>query len=416
MDEAFIVFSRQGILKKSIHALEVKSREHARKLWPLVSPAPHQPVTWVKPYFKDSECAKRSHFRTLHDQGRSSAKSLQSLEDERHRMASESAEHRLAKELIAAELQHHMNNGKPMRWSFKDQSISDFAFCGNLLLGAHTIKMEFPLHTPFNCSYRLDIAVLGPPIYQQEMVLGGIEMEFSHAFDGRKALIGKSQGFPLISIDISGMSLAELTPEWACRVLSDTTLDDPDRRRKSYVYLHDLLYPLYIVSQGILRDDDKHQYHVFDNDETLRKLAHWINELSKKLKLSANDVSASLVNDKSEKSKKALMTAGQIVGSDWDKFNAHQFLRITLKRPDSPDSLAIHLLHLTIVRLLLSQTNALVGYQYRNGESNAHPEQDLWIFQRGIKDRETFEEYRVLPKRLAEPISRIIEVLNRLGI
>ena len=138
--------------------------------------------------------------------------------------------------------------------------------------------------------------------------------------------------------------------------------------------------------------------------------------MSKKLKLSANDVSASLVNDKSEKSKKALMTAGQIVGSDWDKFNAHQFLRITLKRPDSPDSLAIHLLHLTIVRLLLSQTNALVGYQYRNGESNAHPEQDLWIFQRGIKDRETFEEYRVLPKRLAEPISRIIEVLNRLGI
>jgi hypothetical protein len=62
------------------------------------------------------------------------------------------------------------------------------------------------------------------------------------------------------------------------------------------------------------------------------------------------------------------------------------------------------------------QTNALVGYQYRNGESNAHPEQDLWIFQRGIKDRDTFEEYRVLPKRLAEPISRIIEVLNRLGI
>jgi hypothetical protein len=38
------------------------------------------------------------------------------------------------------------------------------------------------------------------------MVLGGVEIELGHAFNGRKALIGKSLGFPLVSIDITEMT------------------------------------------------------------------------------------------------------------------------------------------------------------------------------------------------------------------
>jgi hypothetical protein len=49
--------------------------------------------------------------------------------------------------------------------------------------------------------------VLGPPVQAEPMVLGGVEIELGHAFDGRKALIGKSLGFPLISIDITEMTL-----------------------------------------------------------------------------------------------------------------------------------------------------------------------------------------------------------------
>jgi hypothetical protein len=63
------------------------------------------------------------------------------------------------------------------------------------------------------------------------MVLGGVEIELGHAFDGRKALIGKSLGFPLISIDITEMTLDELTPEWAQQVLTATTRSHEQGRR-----------------------------------------------------------------------------------------------------------------------------------------------------------------------------------------
>ena len=48
MDEAIVVFSRKGIFQTTIAARDVRSREHARKLWPLVSTgASRQMVTWV---------------------------------------------------------------------------------------------------------------------------------------------------------------------------------------------------------------------------------------------------------------------------------------------------------------------------------------------------------------------------------
>lgn len=53
MDEAIVVFSRKGIFQTTIAARDIRSREHARKLWPLVSPgASRQMVTWVSPSFE----------------------------------------------------------------------------------------------------------------------------------------------------------------------------------------------------------------------------------------------------------------------------------------------------------------------------------------------------------------------------
>lgn len=39
------------------------------------------------------------------------------------------------------------------------------------------------------------------------------------------------------------MTLAELTPEWAQKVLTATTRSHEQGRRQTYIYLHDLLYP-----------------------------------------------------------------------------------------------------------------------------------------------------------------------------
>jgi len=201
MDEAVVVFSRKGLFHTKIAARDVRSREHARKLWPMVSSgASRQMVTWVSPSFENGKLRRRSHFRLLPAEHTYNPKAhFDDEEATRHRAAQESPEHRQAQELIATELSRRLDAGLAMPWSFKDADASDYPLEGNLLLGADRVATEHPLETPFGSRFRLDVAVLGPPVQDDPMVLGGVEIELGHAFDGRKALIGKSLGFPLIS-------------------------------------------------------------------------------------------------------------------------------------------------------------------------------------------------------------------------
>jgi alpha-D-ribose 1-methylphosphonate 5-triphosphate synthase subunit PhnG len=69
---------------------------------------------------------------------------------------------------------------------------------------------------------------------------------------------------------------------------------------------------------------------------------------------------------------------------------------------------------MTMARILLSHTDALVGYKYCNGVDNNHPEEDVWVAHRWIADLKTHTQHRVLPKRLAEPINRLIAVVSDL--
>jgi hypothetical protein len=45
---------------------------------------------------------------------------------------------------------------------------------------------------------------------------------------------------------------------------------------------------------------------------------------------------------------------------------------------------------------------------------NNHPEDDVWVALRWIADSKTHTQHRVLPKRLAEPINRLIAVVSDL--
>jgi len=69
---------------------------------------------------------------------------------------------------------------------------------------------------------------------------------------------------------------------------------------------------------------------------------------------------------------------------------------------------------MTMARLLLSRADALVGYKYCNGVDNNHPEEDVWIAHRWIADQNIHTQHRVLPKRLAEPINRLMQVVSDL--
>lgn len=416
MDEAVVVFSRKGLFQTRITAREVRSREHARKLWPLVAPgAIQQMVTWVSPSFENGKLSRRSHFRQLPAESTYDLKvQFEEEETKRQRAVNESLEHRRAKELIAAELARRLAAGLAMPWAFKDADASDYPLEGNLLLGADQVVIEHPLDTPFGSRFRLDIAVLGPPIQAEPMVLGGVEIELGHAFDGRKALIGKSLGFALISIDITEMTMDDINAQWAEQALTATTRNHEQGRRQTYVYLHDLLYPLYAQLPTFLDSEQRHQYLVFSDDATLRRLVSWMNLLARTLDYPTGAIAVAIVNGKSEQSRKMLERAGQVVGPDWEQFNNHQCLRLTVPRPKGPADLQAHRFHMTMARLLLSHADALVGYKYRNGVDNNHPEDDVWVAHRWIADQKIHTQHRVLPKRLAEPINRLMKVVSDL--
>lgn len=413
MNEATVVFSRKGLFKTSITARDVRSREHARKLWPLVAPdASRQLLTWVRPSFQGGKLRRHSHFRRLPVGAGYDVKAhFEGEEADRWRASQESYAHRKAKELIAAELSRRLTGGLALPWSFKDPDASDYPLEGNLLLGADRVVVEMPLKTPFGSSFRLDLAVVGPPVEKTEVVLGGIEIEMSHAFDGRKALIGKSLGFPLISIDISDMDIAEITPDWAHSALSATTRSHDQRRRQTYIYLHDLLYPLHAQLPAFLDSEQRHQFLIFADDKTLVKLVQWFNRLAQSLKYAHGAIAVALVSGKSEQARKMLDHAGAVAGPDWRLFNDHQCLRLTVPRPKGFADLQSHLFHMTVARLLLSHANALVGYKYCNGGLNYDPAQDIWIAHHWHMEERIHTQHRVLPKRLAEPLNRMMQVV-----
>lgn len=118
-----IVFSRKGLFQKTLSAFDIRSREHARKLWPLVScDESRQMVTWVRPSFENGKLRRRSHFRVLPTQNNYNPKQhFDVQEDHRWSTVKESAEHRLAKELVAAELSRSLSYSLGMPWRFKDK-------------------------------------------------------------------------------------------------------------------------------------------------------------------------------------------------------------------------------------------------------------------------------------------------------
>ncbi|MBF0308536.1 MAG: hypothetical protein HQL56_03265 [Magnetococcales bacterium] len=139
-----------------------------------------------------------------------------------------------------------------------------------------------------------------------------------------------------------------------------------------------------------------------------------MNRLAEKLEYQKGTVAVAQVNGKNEQSRKMLKNAGEVVGPDWSKFNDQRCLRLTLPRPKGPADLQSHRFHMTMAYTLLSHTDALVGYKYRNRVNNDHPEEDVWVAHHWDADMRTHTQHRVLPKRLAEPINRLIDTISDL--
>ena len=79
------------------------------------------------------------------------------------------------------------------------------------------------MKTPFGEDYRFDIALLGPVIENERVVLAAIELELEHEFESTKCLIGKCLGFPLLSLDLKAIESEPLYGEQLLKRLVETT-------------------------------------------------------------------------------------------------------------------------------------------------------------------------------------------------
>ncbi|WP_426733846.1 hypothetical protein [Pseudomonas aeruginosa] len=414
MDKARLLFSRKGELKETISCFDITSREHYRNLWPLVSADdPPRQVCWVSPVFEGGELKRRSYFREYSGKRKITAKTVFDTEEEqRGRQITESAEHLQAKRLIAAELRDRIARGKALPWSFKDPSLTDFHLEGDLLLAATSVETEYPIKAPppLSSAFRLDVAVLGPVLQKNRIILAGIEIEYGHAFDGRKAIAGRATGYPLISIDISDMTLQEITPEWAKRALTDTTTSGVDGRRKTFVYLNPLLYPLYIrLPHELFKRERRHQFVIFAQDDELQKIKERIETVRARLKLTEKDVVLQLPTGSSEQAKKMVANLGAIVGDGWTGMNSYRCLTVSLDRPLSRGDQPRHLMHLFLAIYLAGWCSSLVGYKWRMGVTNDYLEEDLW--------KTWYEKvwHWTAPKRLAIPFSHYLATIDKLS-
>lgn len=422
MEDAITVASRQGLFKTIVKAVQLRSSEEARKLWPFVTPSRNgsgwELVTWVRPSFTEKK-STRAYFRRI--TGTTIKPVSKHFVDEMlswQRTASESLEHKKAKDLIAQELQRRLATDMPLYWSYKDENTSDCAFKGNLLLGAKKIDIESRVKTPYGQTYRLDIAVLGEVAegVKTPMIIGGIEIEMDHPFNGMKALLCRTLAFPLISVDISEMTLDEITEEWAKKILSNTTKAHESGRRKTFVYLHDLLYPQFAVLPDVLKTKgSRHQFVVFAETQILQKMVSTIGKLPLKLGFKTGEIALTTVNGVSEQSRKMLENLGFVVGSDWQSFNSQECLLITLDRPESVNDYRRHHLHMIIAKLLAKE-NALVGYKYRRQIHNWRTEQDSWTLNWHFIQPGTLGDFKILPKRLHLPITKILQLISEIKI
>lgn len=396
-----------------VEATEIKSRADARKLGPFAD-SERRRVTWVK----WSQIAKtgrwrRAHFRHLPKRNtESDVRKELSREFERREFAkAESLEHSSAKEHLAEYLRGLLAASRSLRWAFVDKRVSGFALTGDLLSDVIEVKTEYPIHTPFGKDYKLDIALLGPTIAKKPIVLGGIEIEFTHEFEMSRCLVCKALGFPLFCIDISESPTPVASPRWLESALIETTTSSEDQRRRNYIYIHDALYPVYMDIPVSIDKEQRHQYVIFVRENEFDRLLSLLIKLKQALGIEGNGVLIQPVHCKNEQMLSMLQNEGSIAGHDWANYNQTSYIRVSLDRPVQKSG-NIYKFHLAMAAILNAYFETLVGYKYQLGKCNDEPAEPIWHV--WVPDNGNAKKTPLIQKHLSEPLGSILSILESL--
>jgi hypothetical protein len=391
MKEAFRFSSIKGT-KVKINARRITSAWEARKLGPFFQA--DKQLYWVSPA-KRNGYAVNSYFRNYPKGSR--RRSLASILDECAKSGGEGTVHELARETTKELMRERLNSGRKIEWHFIDRRVSAFPLGGDILSEVGKVVTERKVVTPFGRMFRPDVALLGAKINGVRPLLGIVEFEGSHGFNYLRCMMLKSLGCPLIAVNIKGLQREDISKAWSYRMLTQTSLSAPEGRRGNYIYLHEMLYPVYTNIPHHIREDQKHEFIVFAEDGIFEELLEKLRELKCVFCLEDDQVLIQQDGD-------GLAEAGRIVGRRWREYNRRRYIRVALDVPLEKRG-GIYLLHLAMANLLNAQYDTLVGYRYRRDAPGG--DERLWL-----KDDGNGGHVRIIQKHMSEPLRLILNELS----
>lgn len=418
---ALRIFSpTHGLLSEEIKSTEVKSREDARKIGPFCN-SDNKLVYWVNWSTRSDKKKIRPYFRRYSDHDRSLTHLHKHIAKEKIEIDRQKSTdiHQKIQNILLGAMEKLIKAGQPMPWYFKDERSTDFSLSGNLLSGVETVQKEYRIRPPFfNNEYRLDIALLGPKIYRKNIILGAVEIEYTHEVDLVKTLLCKALGFPLFTLNVADIDPELITEEWCIERLTETRESSIDGRRRNYVFIHNMLYPVYISGYDDWGMGDKQQYVIFVKEDEIQNLSKTINFLKSSLNLSDDEVKLTPVNKNNNDRGSISMfeNEGAIAGDNWADYNSERFLRLVMKRPYSKEG-GLYYFYLALTQLLTLHTNCIVGYKHDIGYTNPKKFDPFWYASKTKLNPEPppkflFPSKRFCIKRISEPIGEIMKYLS----
>lgn len=417
--EALMVYSWAGLLKTKVSAFAISSREDARRLGPFADLEGERSVLWrrrsINPLTK--RLARRSHFAYYPD--RSLPPSVEQLRKEvaeevesEQRTKGESARHRKAQLAMVDAIKDAIARGMALKWAYRDKRLS-YSFKGNLLAEAIDAIPNYMVRTAAGDRFYVDVAIIGRAINRLPIVVGAVEIEYTHEFSMAKCLMLRSLGFPLFSIDVSETTEDGIDSAWASKILAETTWTSSDERRRNYVYLNDVLAPVFLDAGHLEHRSATHQFLVFAKNMDLEKLDAWLQIAAEKLELrKPSDLYLMRHNAKHPSAKKAVENAGAVAGEGWQDMNAGSYLLVQMRRPAKPSG-ALYLLHLLFARLVSSQIDAIVGYR----ATGLNPSTDgrMWTMYDLPAGQYGGTWVPVLPMQVSYPASWVMRTMAKLS-
>lgn len=397
-----------------VKATEITSHSDARKYGPYIDEK-DKPVYWVnwsKPTGPKNK-KKRPHFKRFPNTqtyfGKIKSEQLQEAIEARSN-ESESELHKTARLELEKFIKKCIVNKEPINWGFKDERASSYSLTGDLLAEAVKVVTPYKFTTPFGLEYEYDIAILGPKLNKRHIVLAAIEIEYTHKFGLKKTMVSKCLGFPLIAIDITEYSIADINENWCHSIIKESKINSVDRLRRNFIYLHNFLYPLFLDLPEKYSRDSHHQFIIFSDDKSLKRLGSLVSKYGTLMGLKENQdflIQQANLNPNVQSSINMFQNEGSIAGEDWNKVNPSRYLRLQVKKPFGKAGV-LYLFHFVLGRLLNSYFNCLVGYKYERGLGNHNIESNVWTNYN--------ETEKIVPKSLSEPTKTIIDYLINKGV